>query len=165
MKLSLRSRRSQVLLTSFALVFLFSACSHKKPKEETDASVGMSEKDIGSSDTGNAMGLKTIHFDFDAMAINSANKAILKEDAGILKEHPSVKIQVEGHCDARGGVQYNIALGEKRATSVKHFLQDQGIAENRITTVSFGKERPIDSADTEEAYAKNRRANLVITSK
>ena len=86
----------------------------------------------------------------------------MKECADILKAHPGVKIQVEGHCDQRGGIQYNIALGEKRANSVKKFLMDKGISGDRIATISFGKERPVDSASTEEAYAKNRRANFVI---
>ncbi len=127
--------------------------------------MSIGDKDIGSSDLGNALGLKTIHFGFDASTLNGEGKSLLTEDAKLLKANPNIKIQIEGHCDARGGVQYNIALGEKRALSVKHFLQNQGIAENRISTVSFGKERPIDPASTDEAYAKNRRANLVITSK
>ncbi|MBU6153893.1 MAG: OmpA family protein, partial [Bdellovibrionales bacterium] len=74
-------------------------------------------------------------------------------------------IQVEGHCDQRGGIQYNIALGEKRSNAVKKFLTGQGIAGDRISVISFGKEKPVDSAETEAAYAKNRRGNFVVTSR
>jgi peptidoglycan-associated lipoprotein len=109
--------------------------------------------------------MKTVRFDFDSMALTSDAKAIVSENAQILKSHPTVKVQVEGHCDARGGVQYNIALGEKRAKAVEHYLEDLGVQANRISTISYGKERPIDPAQTEDAYAKNRRANFVITSK
>lgn len=145
---------------------LFSSCAHKKQiSEESAASPSMSETDIGSSDSGNALGMKTVRFSFDSMSLTSDAKTVVSEDAQILKSHPNVKVQIEGHCDARGGVQYNIALGEKRAKAVEHLLEDLGIQKNRISTISYGKERPIDPAQTEDAYAKNRRANFVITSK
>ena len=102
---------------------------------------------------------------YDAFTLDASAKQTLQANGEILKAHPTVKVQIEGHCDQRGGIQYNIALGEKRANSAKKYLIDQGIGEDRITTISFGKERPIDQGTTEDAYAKNRRANFVITSK
>ena len=120
---------------------------------------------MGVSDSGNAMGLQTVHFPYDSFTLDSEGKSVLKSNAEILKSKSSLKIQVEGHCDQRGGIQYNIALGEKRANAAKKYLADIGIKGERVTVVSFGKEKPIDSAETEEAYAKNRRDNFVVTSR
>ena len=76
-----------------------------------------------------------------------------------------MKIQIEGHCDERGTVEYNLALGERRANSAKRYLTSLGIPENRISTISYGKERPLDPGHNEEAWTKNRRAHFVILSK
>lgn len=166
---SLFSDLAKVSGLCLAIILVSSSCSHNKTKseEEDKPAAGFQTQDtqLGSSDTGNSFGLKTIHFDFDSSDLSSENKALVKEDAQILKNNPTLKIQVEGHCDARGGVQYNIALGEKRAQSVQHLMMDYGVAEDRVTVLSYGKERPLDTADSEEAYAKNRRGNLVVTSK
>lgn len=140
-------------------------CSHSKPKVEPQDTASVEDNVMGSSDQGNAMGLQTIHFSYDSPTLSSGEKTILRSDADILKSHSTVKLQIEGHCDQRGGIQYNIALGEKRAEAVKHFLVDQGISAARLATISYGKEKPVDTAQTDEAYAKNRRANLVITSR
>jgi peptidoglycan-associated lipoprotein len=143
-----------------------SGCSGKKTQGDNDNSPVTANADenlSGDSDSGKAMGLQTVHFPFDSSTLDSEGKTVLKSNADILKAHASVKIQIEGHCDARGGIQYNIALGEKRANAVKNYLTDMEISADRITTISFGKEKPIDPAATEEAYAKNRRANFVIT--
>lgn len=162
------SRKYQLMTAIFASFIIVSAssCAKKTKPEEpvAAATTNADENTTGDSDSGKAMGIQTIHFPFDAFTLDQENKTLLNGNAEILKAHPSVKIQVEGHCDQRGGIQYNIALGEKRANAVKNFLTDDGIAANRITTISFGKERPVDPANTEEAYAKNRRANFVITS-
>ena len=117
----------------------------------------------GDSDTGKAMGLQTIHFPYDSFLLDGEEKELLKANADILKSKTELKIQIEGHCDQRGGIQYNLALGEKRANSTKAFLTDLGIPSNRITVISFGKEKLIDPGTSEEAYARNRRANFVIT--
>jgi peptidoglycan-associated lipoprotein len=139
-------------------------CSHKPARpEEPIAPAQGSDTDLGSSDGGNTLGLRTVHFKYDSDILASTDKSVLTEDALILKAHPSIRVQIEGHCDQRGGIQYNIALGERRAKAARDFLMDQGIAGDRLTTISYGKEKPIDSAQTETAYAKNRRDNLVIT--
>jgi peptidoglycan-associated lipoprotein len=109
--------------------------------------------------------LKDIHFDFDRYNIRPADAAILKENAALLNKYTNVKIQIEGHCDERGTVEYNLALGERRATSAKNYLVSLGIAPARISTISYGKEKPLDPRHNEEAWAKNRRAHTVVTAK
>ena len=76
--------------------------------------------------------------------------------------HPGVTVTIEGHCDERGTNEYNLALGDRRAESAKRFLTDLGISATRLTTVSYGEERPVDPRHNEEAWAKNRRAHFVI---
>jgi peptidoglycan-associated lipoprotein len=111
------------------------------------------------------MGLQTVFFPYDSSVLDDSAKAALKNNADLMKQNSSIKVQIEGHCDQRGGVQYNIALGEKRANSTVKYLQDMGVDGDRMTVISFGKEKPLDSGNTEEAYSKNRRANFVLTSK
>lgn len=123
------------------------------------------ENTMGDSDSGRAMGLQTIHFPYDSFVLDSEAKSILASNVQILKDKGSIKIQVEGHCDQRGGIQYNIALGEKRANATKKYLEDAGVSSDRISTISYGKERPLDSGTSDSAYAKNRRANFVITAR
>jgi peptidoglycan-associated lipoprotein len=109
--------------------------------------------------------LKDVHFDFDKYDIRPGDAEILKENAALLVKFPNVTIQIEGHCDERGTVEYNLALGERRASSAKGYLISLGIPEKRISTISYGKEKPSDPAHNEEAWAKNRRAHTVILSK
>jgi peptidoglycan-associated lipoprotein len=157
----------KLLVFMIASTLAAAACSSKKPTTDNDNLPSAANADantMGDSDHGSAMGLQTIHFGYDAYVIDTENKAILKANAEILKEKTSVKIQIEGNCDQRGGLEYNVALGEKRANSAKKYLQDLGISADRITIISFGKEKPIDNGTSEEAYAKNRRGNFVITS-
>ncbi len=109
--------------------------------------------------------LKPIFFDFDRYDIRPGDADILKANADVLKKFPNVKIQIEGHCDERGTHEYNLALGERRADSAKKYLISLGIAPARISTISYGEEKPFDPAHNEEAWAKNRRAHFVITAK
>ena len=109
--------------------------------------------------------LKDIHFDFDRYDIRPADASVLKENAALLNKYTNVKIQIEGHCDERGTVEYNLALGERRATSAKNYLVSLGIAPARISTISYGKEKPLDSRHNEEAWTKNRRAHTLVTAK
>jgi peptidoglycan-associated lipoprotein len=118
---------------------------------------------LGDSDSGKALGLQTVHFPFDTYTLEESGKATLKANAEILKAQPNIKVQIEGHCDQRGGIQYNIALGEKRANMAKKYLQEIGISDGRITVISFGKEKLVDNGTSEDAYARNRRDNFVIT--
>ncbi|MGA2518268.1 MAG: peptidoglycan-associated lipoprotein Pal [Thermodesulfobacteriota bacterium] len=109
--------------------------------------------------------LKDIHFDFDKYNIRPGDAEIVRENAALLKKYPKVKVQIEGHCDERGTTEYNLALGERRANSTKKYLISLGISATRISTISYGKERPLDPGHNEEAWAKNRRAHTVILSK
>jgi len=109
--------------------------------------------------------IKDIHFNFDKYDIRPGDAEILKENAARLTKHPSVKIQVEGHCDERGTIEYNLALGERRANNTKQYLISLGIAPDRISSISYGRERPLDPGHNEEAWAKNRRAHTIILSK
>jgi peptidoglycan-associated lipoprotein len=109
--------------------------------------------------------LKDIHFDFDRYDIRPADAAILKENAALLNKFTNVKIQIEGHCDERGTVEYNLALGERRATSAKNYLVSLGVASVRISTISYGEEKPLDPGHNEEAWTKNRRAHTLVTAK
>ncbi|MBM4349384.1 MAG: peptidoglycan-associated lipoprotein Pal [Deltaproteobacteria bacterium] len=109
--------------------------------------------------------LKPIFFDFDKYDIRPADAEILKGNSALLKKFPNVKIQIEGHCDERGTNEYNLALGERRANSTKKYLTSLGIAADRVSTISYGEEKPFDPAHNEEAWAKNRRAHFLITAK
>jgi peptidoglycan-associated lipoprotein len=109
--------------------------------------------------------LKDIHFDFDKYDIRPGDAEILKGNAALLTKYPTVKMQIEGHCDERGTIEYNLALGERRANSTKKYLISLGISPGRISTISYGKERPLDPDHNEEAWAKNRRAHTIILSK
>jgi peptidoglycan-associated lipoprotein len=109
--------------------------------------------------------LKDIHFDFDKYDIRPGDADILKDNAALLMQYPKVKIQAEGHCDERGTNEYNLALGERRANSTKKYLISLGVSSDRISTISYGEEKPLDPRSNEEAWAKNRRGHFVILSK
>jgi len=109
--------------------------------------------------------LKDIYFDFDKYDIRPGDAEILKANAALLMRQPTVKIQIEGHCDERGTTEYNLALGEGRANSAKKYLISLGMSPDRISTISYGKEKPLDPGHHEEAWAKNRRGHCIILSK
>lgn len=117
--------------------------------------------DATGSDSGRIEGLTTIHFDYDKSSLSSEARSKLQGNVDWMKKNAGVRIQIEGHCDARGSIEYNLALGERRANSVKSYIVSQGIAANRLSTISYGKEKPLLQGDTEEAFSKNRRANFV----
>jgi peptidoglycan-associated lipoprotein len=103
-----------------------------------------------------------VYFEFDSIRLSPEAQEILNQKAAWLRANPTAKITIEGHCDNRGTTEYNLALGEGRAQSVKAFLVDLGIDSSRLNTISYGEERPIDRAQTEEGWARNRRAHFVI---
>ena len=100
----------------------------------------------------------TIHFDLDKYAIDSESEGILRSQAQWLARYPAKSVTIEGHCDERGTREYNLALGERRANAAKNFLIGLGVDAGRITTVSYGKERPLALGSDEASWAKNRRA-------
>ncbi|MCE2451508.1 MAG: peptidoglycan-associated lipoprotein Pal [Nitrospinae bacterium] len=103
-----------------------------------------------------------VYFDFDKSEIRPDMRAILDTKARFLQEYPSLRVQIEGHCDERGTVEYNIALGHRRSQSSKDYLASLGVKASRVDTVSYGEERPADSRSNEAGWAKNRRAKFNI---
>ncbi|WP_374303282.1 peptidoglycan-associated lipoprotein Pal [Ferrovibrio sp.] len=104
-----------------------------------------------------------VFFDYDKFEVKPAGKATLDKQAAWLKRYGQWKIVVEGHCDERGTREYNLALGERRANAVKTYLINQGIPANRVTTISYGKERPVALGSNEAAWAQNRRGVTVLS--
>jgi len=102
--------------------------------------------------------LQEIHFDFDKYDIRPDAARILDSSADWIKSNSEALILVEGHCDERGTDEYNLALGDRRAQATKNYLVAQGVAASRLTTISYGKERPVCTERTEACWAKNRRA-------
>lgn len=119
----------------------------------------------GDSDSLRAGNLQTVYFNYDSSDLTSSVIESLEANAQFLKDNPAVEVQIEGHCDDRGGIQYNLALGEKRAKSVKQYLEALGVESGRISTISYGKERPKAFGSEESSWSQNRRANFVIMSK
>ena len=103
-----------------------------------------------------------IYFNFDRSDLKPEAQEILKGKAEWLRNNPRESVIIEGHCDERGTNEYNLALGDRRAQSAKNFLIDLGIAESRLTTISYGEERPADPGKNEEAWSKNRRDHFVL---
>ncbi len=105
--------------------------------------------------------LKDVYFDFDQSAIREDSRKLLNEDVEWVRKHPMAKVTIEGHCDERGSSEYNLALGERRARATRDYLVAAGVAANRISTISFGKERPFVAGHDESAWRWNRRAHFV----
>jgi len=103
-----------------------------------------------------------VYFEFDSIRLTPEAQEILSLKAAWLRKHLGARVTIEGHCDDRGTNEYNLALGEGRAQSARAFLMDLGIKESRMNSISYGEERPIDRGQTEEAWARNRRAHFVI---
>jgi peptidoglycan-associated lipoprotein len=103
-----------------------------------------------------------VFFDTDKYDIDDADKATLQSQAAWLAKYPQVKVTIEGHCDERGTREYNLALGDRRANAAKNYLASLGVDPARMTTISYGKERPEALGSDEEAWAKNRRAVSVV---
>lgn len=107
-------------------------------------------------------GSDTVLFGYDSYELDAEAKAVLARHAQWLKANPAVRVTLEGHCDERGTREYNLALGDRRANSAKNFLAAQGIDVARLSTISYGKERPAVDGSDEAAWAQNRRAVTVV---
>lgn len=163
--------RNVILLAAASLAL--SACASKAPKELPPAPVGV---DTSSTTTQGSLapvpgsqadflaftaGQDTIYFDTDRFNIDSTDAAALQTQAQWLMRYPAKRATIEGHADERGTRDYNLALGERRANATRNYLIGLGIAAERLTTVSYGKERPVALGSTEDAWARNRRAVTV----
>ena len=109
------------------------------------------------------LSFQTVYFDFDKSNIRSDQRNALRKNAQLLSKYQTVKVRLEGHCDERGTDEYNIALGQRRANMIESFLYDYGISRSRISTVSYGEMRPVDTGHNEAAWSKNRRCEIIIT--
>ena len=117
-----------------------------------------------TSEAVRAMLATMIHFDYDKANIRTGDATTLDQKVGILQANPDARIRIAGHCDERGSDEYNLALGNRRATASKQYLVSHGVDAGRIETISYGEERPLDSGHNEEAWAKNRRAEFEVVS-
>jgi peptidoglycan-associated lipoprotein len=161
-------RYSSILVLAVAL----SSCGSKKTATdkagEGDAGSAAAPKiestamnfDPQGSDSGKIDGLKTVHFEFDKANLKEEEKKKIQGNVEWMKSHSGVAVQIEGHCDAKGSIEYNLALGERRAKAVKDYMVHMGVAENKLSIISYGKEKPVANGDSEADYSKNRRANF-----
>lgn len=138
-----------------------------KPAEEPKPDGRLAENRLRAEAAAREAALKAfvgqnIHFAFDSFLLSDQARQILISKAEYLRTYPDITVTVEGHCDDRGTSEYNIALGERRAESVRMFLVNLGIDTNRLNTVSYGEERPIAMGHNEASWATNRRAQFVI---
>lgn len=156
----------KIILALTALVFV-SACSSKKKDaiDTIEVDGGVQEKPLGfdpmGSDSGNIPGLATVHFEYDKFGLSPEARNILAQNAEFMRSNGAVNLQVEGHCDSRGSIEYNLTLGERRANAVKSYLVSLGIPDSRLSVLSYGEEKPMNAGDNESAHAANRRANFV----
>ena len=155
-------------LLTLSLALAFSCAGKKQISDEGKTSgipseQGMSEEGT-SSDQGMGMGsmdkLARVYFDFNDATLRADAREALKNDAQVLKNNPNMNVSIEGHCDERGSVEYNLALGERRAESIKSYLTKLGISPSRMTTISYGEEKPLVYGHSEEAWSKNRRGEI-----
>jgi peptidoglycan-associated lipoprotein len=151
------------LLLSLASIFVFVAGCKKQDIKHTatdgdiEAAALADEPSVrGGAEEDNH--LQTIYFAFDKSDLTNDSTNTLKENASYLISNPNLKVALEGHTDNRGTTEYNLALGQRRALKVKEYYAQLGIEPNRIATISYGKEKPVDPNDNETAWAKNRRA-------
>ena len=156
----------KIILALTALVFVTACSSNKKDAIDTiEVDGGIQEKPLGfdpmGSDSGNIPGLATVHFEYDKFGLSPEARNILAQNAEFMRANDKVNLQIEGHCDSRGSIEYNLTLGERRANAVKSYLVSLGIPDSRLSVLSYGEEKPMNAGDNESAHAANRRANFV----
>jgi peptidoglycan-associated lipoprotein len=160
------------LLGTTLLMVYVSGCG-KKPQPTTTEKPPVTETQTQPQDTSGRItpgkvteepapsGFMKVYFDFDRYYIREDAKPALEQNAKVLKANPNMRILIEGHCDERGTVEYNLALGERRAAAARQYLMDLGIDGSRISTISYGKERPVAFGHDEASWQQNRRAEFV----
>lgn len=134
----------------------------------SDEDISLSESDSSRFGDGNIPNAKSggmfddVQFSYDSYSVESSETGTLEQVAEKLKSTKSLKVELEGHCDKRGTAEYNLALGDKRAKAVAKYLVGLGVSASQLSTVSYGEEIPLDSKDSEDAYAKNRRVHFAV---
>lgn len=172
MKVSRHLRVSFLTILALCVAVAIVGCSKKdvvsdEPTFSTDDAALGEADNFGAGDAGSALGagqMQTVYFGYDSYTLTSAAREALKMNAQWLQDNQAVTIQIEGHCDERGTTEYNIALGERRANAVVNYLSRMGVDTSRMSTISYGEERPLDLGHSEDAWAKNRRAEFVVLS-
>lgn len=172
-----RSRRtgSWALALCVLIALGGAACKKKGPSPNENAEApesGVAEEGLGGRGSldrareglGPAEGgpLQDVHFDYDSDALDETARGILDQNLQWLRDNPKARAELEGHCDTRGTIEYNLALGARRAKAVKDYLTGQGLAGERLSTISYGKELPLCQEETEECWARNRRVHSVV---
>ena len=168
------------LLLAATVLFAVAGCSKKRPETlppaPVDPNAGANTGTTGSGTTNGALvpgsdadfrrsvSSNTIQFGLDQYDIDSAARAILDSQAEWLARFPAKRITLEGHCDERGTREYNLALGDRRANAAKNYLVARGVDAGRISTISYGKERPLALGSDDESWAQNRRAVTIVVS-
>ena len=150
-----------------AALVLVSACDTLSGSDSSGANGGAGGK-MGAAKPGTQEDLVVnvgdrVFFDLDKSDLKTEARATLDRQATWLKKYPTIKVTVEGHCDERGTREYNLALGERRATSVKNYLVADGVPADRVKTISYGKERPAVVGNNDAAWSQNRRGVTVVT--
>lgn len=158
---------SSTLLALASAVLLLSACENTDSASGSaggsgDGSMGFSGAPGSQDDLAASVGDR-VFFDYDSSSLSSEAQATLQKQAEWLGRYPNVNITVEGHCDERGTREYNLALGERRASAAKKYLVSLGVSSGRISTISYGKERPAVVGSDDSSFSQNRRAVTVVT--
>lgn len=158
------------LLLVAPLMFLNVSCQQQVVKPDNGDGDGqggqgdgqMTPEQMAEKEAADKFVNEDVYFDFDSSSLDAAAQGVLREKAEYMKKRPGVSVTIEGHCDERGTNEYNLALGERRAGSTKAFLVDLGIDASRMSTTSYGEERPMAMGHDEAAWSKNRRAHFVL---
>ena len=137
------------------------ALEEQRLEEERQRAAALQREGMGMTERERFVN-EDVHFDFDSSVLSAEAQQILLDKAQWLRRNPGVSVVIEGHCDERGTNEYNLALGDRRASSVKAYMADLGISASRMQTVSYGEERPLDPGHDEAAWARNRRAHFEI---
>ncbi len=164
-----------VAVVGLLVAVLGVGCSAKKKEAKAGAEgAGLGEEGLaggslerykqGTLGSGEEGPLKDVRFAFDSYEIDESARGALRDNGDWLKDNPRPRVEIEGHCDERGTVEYNLALGAKRARAAKDYLVTLGVSADRLTTISYGEELPLCREHTEECWARNRRAHFVVVS-
>jgi len=178
----MRTKTLVISLISVSMALAAVSCGKKNLKDSDASKTGMTadtatipalditESADTLSDEGDIRGgefisqetIQTIHFGFDRYALSDGTRAALQENAAILKTHKDWMAIVEGHCDSRGTIEYNLALGQKRAKEVRDYYIRLGVSDSTLGTISYGKEKPLCEEESEACWADNRRAETKV---
>lgn len=140
------------------------ACTDEAPTEEPVKTEAAAEPPVEAPESATTFTPETVYFSFDDYTLNGEAQGKLQGLAEQLKKTPNTLVQVEGHCDERGSIEYNLALGERRAQSVKNYLTQLGVEAGRLSTISYGEEKPAAEGHDEASWSKNRRAEFTVSS-